>query len=517
MRPHPTDLELFNLAEGNLSAARVPEVQEHLRTCTVCQARRSRHLQVSYQLSDTLMRVANAAPFSPAKSWAQLAPRLQSARRTERAAGLLRLAATALIAMLVVAGLFKLTLLREQPATVHNPTPLPIVVPTVIPTAVVAPVVPTPTQAPAGRITVLIAGMDRRPGETGPGLTDSLLLLSLDRARHTGVMLSIPRDLWIEIPGHGQGRINSVYALGEQNGQGGAALLKQTVGAVLGVRVDHVVRLEFNAVVTLIDAIGGVDIDVPSEINDPLYPDSAYGYAPLYIPAGRLHMDGALALKYMRTRHSSNDFARAARQQQVLTAARQKLTQPDVWPGFIKSLPDLVSQLQTAIVTDFSPTDLLDLAQQARDVPDGGLRTAVLDGRYVVDYVTPEGAQVLLPLKDRVSTIVNDVFETGQAPATPEAEMARVRVLNGTTQTGLAARTTDLLSTRGFNMVAAGNADRFNYAQTQVVDHAGRPATVKALADLLKVAPGNVVYRPDPAAPAEVEVILGADFTSPAP
>jgi len=94
--------------------------------------------------------------------------------------------------------------------------------------------------------------------------------------------------------------------------------------------------------------------------------------------------------------------------------------------------------------------------------------------------------------------------------------MARVRVLNGTAQTGLAARTTDLLSKRGFNMAGAGNADRFNYVQTQLVDHAGRPATVKALADLLKVAPGNVVYRPDPAAPAEVEIILGADFTSPA-
>ncbi len=516
MSAHPTDLELFNLAEGTLPAARVPQVQHHLKSCAVCQSRRSRHLQASYQLSDALARVANAAPFSPARSWAQLAPRLLTARRTERVAGLLRLAATALVMVLAVFGLLKLTVLREQPAVSPDATAVRVIRPTAIPTLLVAPIAPTPTKAPAGRITVLIAGMDRRPGETGPGLTDSLLLLSLDRARHTGVMLSLPRDLWVEIPGHGQGRINSAYALGEQNGQG-EALLKQTVGTALGVRVDHLARIEFNAAVALVDAIGGVDIDVPSEINDPLYPDSAYGYAPLYIPAGRLHMDGALALKYMRTRHTSNDFARAARQQQVLTAARQKIIQPGVWPGFVKSLPSLIAQLQTAITTDLNLGDLLDLAQQARDVPDGALRTAVLDGRYVTDYVTPEGAQVLLPLKDRLSTIVNDVFETGQTPATPEAEMARVRVLNGTVQTGLAARTADLLSKRGFNLVGAGNADRFDYAQTQLVDHAGRPATVKALADLLKVAPGNVVYRPDPAAPAEVEIILGADFTPPAP
>jgi hypothetical protein len=228
-------------------------------------------------------------------------------------------------------------------------------------------------------------------------------------------------------------------------------------------------------------------------------------------------MDGTLALKYMRTRHNRSDFDRTARQQQVLTAVRLKLTQPGTWPDFVKRAPKLVSQLQGAFATDLSLSDLLDLAQQARDVPDGALRTAVLDGRYVMDYVTPEGAQVLLPLKDRMSAFVNEVFETGQTSATPESEMARVRVLNGTTQTGLAARTAELLRARKYNVVGAENADRFNYAQTLLIDHAGRPATVRALTDWLKIAPGNVVYRPDPAAPAEIEIILGADFVLPVP
>lgn len=519
MSAHPTDLELFDFVESGASAARPPELAHHLQTCAVCRGRQAQYMQTAFRVNNALTLTANAAPFSPARSWAQLISKLDRAHRTERIAGLLRLAASACAMLLFVVTMIALvSVLRQQPVTEPAATMLPVIAPTDMP-ATSMPTAPTAVAKPLpGRITVLIAGMDRRPNEAGPGLTDALMLLSLDRTQRTAVVLSIPRDLWIEIPGHGPGRINSVYALGEKANKGsGAALLKQTVSAALGVRVDHVVRAEFNAAITLIDAIGGVNIDVPEAINDPLFPDSNYGYDPLLIPAGRQHMNGNLALKYARTRHGNTDFARAARQQQVLAAVRQKLAQPDVWPGFIKRLPDLISQVKSGFSTDLGPGDLLELAQQAREVPDGSLRTAVLDGRYLVDYVTPEGAQVLLPIKDRTSAFVNDLFATGQTPATPEVEMARIRVLNGTTQTGLAARTAELLRQRGLNVVSVGNADHFNYERTQIVDHAGRPATVKALADWLKLAPGNLVYRPEPAAPAEIDLVLGADFSPPAP
>jgi LCP family protein required for cell wall assembly len=516
MSVHLTDLELFNFIEGGSGAARSPELVHHLQTCAACQARQTQYAQAADQLADTLARMANAAPFAPAQSWTRLAPRLQQARRSERVSQVLRPAAFALMTLLFVFGMIRLVAwMRPQPVIEPSATLLPAIAPTNRP---IATTLAAPTPKPqAGRITILVAGMDRRPGEAGPGLTDSLMLFSLDRAQHTAVVFSIPRDLWVDIPGHGPGRINSAYALGENSRPGsGATLLKQTASAALGVRVDHVVRVEFSAVVTLIDAIGGVDIDVPSVINDPLFPDSGHGYDPLFIPAGRQHMDGTLALKYMRTRHSNNDFARSARQQQVVAAARQKIAQPSTWPDFVRRVPDLVAQLKSALATDLSLADMLDLAGQARDVPDGSLRTAVLDGRYVVDYVTPDGAQVLLPLKDRVSAFVGDLFATGQTPATPEAEMARIRVLNGTSQTGLAARTADWLRQRGFNVVSAENADRFTYEKTLLMDHAGRPATVKALADLFKVESGSLVYRPEPAAPSEIDLVLGADFALPA-
>jgi LCP family protein required for cell wall assembly len=510
---HPSDGELLDLAEGQLNPVDAARLHSHIEACPACQARQEQQTRTVRQLSDTLAQVAGAAPFSPGPSWAAVAPRLRGARRAAYLTQPLRLAASAAAVIVFALGLLSLkAFLQPQPAVAPLVTPAPTAEKaSLVPTA---PILPTSTPAPkaTGRVTVLIVGVDRRPGETGTGLTDSMLLLSLDRTRNAGLMLSIPRDLWVEIPGHGPGRINTAYTLGEEGQTSGAALLKQTVGTALGVRVDHVVRIEFNAVVTLIDAIGGVEIDVPAAIDDPLFPDSAYGYDPLFIPAGRQHMDGSTVLKYMRTRHGSSDFERAGRQQQVLIAIRDKLIRLDTWPELVKHAPELIAQVQSAIATDLGVADMIELVQQGRDLPDGALRTAVLDGRYVVDYVTSEGAQVLLPLRDQVSVLINDMFETGLAPATPEVEKARLAVLNGTLQAGLAGQTAQLLRGEGFNVVQIGNAGHFGYEQTTIIDHAGRPATVKALAELLKLQTGSMVYQPDPVAPAEVEIILGADL-----
>lgn len=510
---HPSDGELLDLAEGQLNPVHAARLHSHIDACPACQARQGQQTRTARQLSDTLTQVADAVPFSPGPSWAVVAPRLRGARRAAYAGQMLRLAASAAAVIVFALGLLSLkAFLQPQPVVEPLTTPVPTTDKPISVPMVLTPPTPTPAPKVTGRVTVLVVGVDRRPGETGAGLTDSMLLLSLDRTRNAGLMLSVPRDLWVEIPGHGPGRINTAYALGEKDGAGGEALLKQTVGAALGVRVDHVVRVEFNAVITLIDAIGGVEIDVPAAIDDPLFPDSAYGYDPLFIPAGQQHMDGTVALKYMRTRHSSSDFDRAARQQQVLIAIRNKLIRLDTWPELVKRAPELIAQAQNAIVTDMGVTDMIELVQQGRDMPDGALRTAVLDGRYVVDYVTSEGAQVLLPLRDQISVLINDMFETGLAPATPEVEKARVAVMNGTLQVGLAGQTADLLRGKGFNVTQVGNASHFGYKQTTIVDHAGRPATVKALAELLKLESGSLVYQPDPVAPAEVEIILGEDL-----
>jgi LCP family protein required for cell wall assembly len=160
------------------------------------------------------------------------------------------------------------------------------------------------------RVNILVLGVDQRPGERGPWRTDTMIVVSVDPVSKSAGMLSLPRDLWVEIPGYGQDRINTAYVVGDLNKfpGGGPALAKKTVQYNLGEPIHYYVRVNFLAFQKLIDLIGGVDIYVEQEINDPTYPDMNYGYDPLHIPAGWQHLDGALALKYARTRHASSDF-----------------------------------------------------------------------------------------------------------------------------------------------------------------------------------------------------------------
>ena len=167
------------------------------------------------------------------------------------------------------------------------------------------------------RVNLLIMGLDARDLEATAPRTDSMILFTMDPVNLTAGMISIPRDLWVEIPTSGYGRINTAHYLGDLYDYpgGGPALAALTVERNLGIHIDYYVRINFEAFVTFVDEIGGIDIEVPETIDDPLYPDNNYGYEPLYIEAGLQHFYGDMALKYARTRHSGNgDFDRARRQ-----------------------------------------------------------------------------------------------------------------------------------------------------------------------------------------------------------
>jgi len=163
----------------------------------------------------------------------------------------------------------------------------------------------------SGRFTLLLVGVDARPGDDiASSRTDVMMIMSIDPVTHRGAMLSIPRDLFVPIPGESDlQRINSAYEIGElKQPGGGAKLAMQTVQYNFGIPINSYVLFTFQAVMSLVDAVGGIDINVPAPIDDPQYPDMNNGYDPLHIPAGHIHMDGNLALKYARTRHEDSDF-----------------------------------------------------------------------------------------------------------------------------------------------------------------------------------------------------------------
>lgn len=277
---------------------------------------------------------------------------------------------------------------------------------------------PTPTPIPTAepwqgteRVNILLLGIDRRPGEAFVSRTDSIMLISVDPVDHQASVLSVPRDLYVIIPGRGRDRINTAFVYGAlgDNPAGGAALARQTVEYNLGVPINHYILVDFGAVIGGIDALGGIDVDVPFVINDPTYPDMNYGYDPLYIPAGLQHFDGLTALKYARTRHVDNDFGRAQRQQQVILAARDKALNLGIGSMILKA-PDLYEQLERGIRTDLSLDQIVRLARTVSDIKAEDIRRDVIDYDYVYSHLTESGSQVLVLDNAKAAPLIRSLF-----------------------------------------------------------------------------------------------------------
>jgi LCP family protein required for cell wall assembly len=264
-----------------------------------------------------------------------------------------------------------------------------------------------------GRFTVLMMGIDRRPDETGLQYrTDTMMLISIDPETQSIGLLSIPRDLYVAVPGYGQlQRVNSPMVLGEIQQPGyGPTLAMQTVQYNFGIRVHEYVVVDFNAFITVVDAIGGIDIETTYEIDDPLYPDMYYGYDPFYLPPGQHHLDGETALQFARTRHGSSDFERALRQQQVLQAIRDRVLSLDLLPSLIVQAPSLYGQLSEDIYTGLTLEQIIQLAWYIKDIPAENIHMGVVDQRYTFPWTTPEGAQVLVPDRTLLGPLMVEIF-----------------------------------------------------------------------------------------------------------
>lgn len=189
---------------------------------------------------------------------------------------------------------------------------------------------------------MVILGVDARPGEGYLTRTDAVILLNITPGKARITMLSIPRDVFIQVPNYGEQRINTINALGEQETRGsGPELVKASFQESFGVKVENYIRLDFSGFVAVIDAVGGVDIQVPKLIIDYEYPTLDGGTITVRFDPGEQHMDGERALQYARTRHQDDDYQRAARQQQVVDALMEKLTNPlnvVQWPGVWRAI-----------------------------------------------------------------------------------------------------------------------------------------------------------------------------------
>ncbi len=265
------------------------------------------------------------------------------------------------------------------------------------------------------RFTVLLMGLDNRPGEEGACRTDTMMIISIDPQHNSIGMMSIPRDTYVEIPGYGLDRINTACVYGELYQRGsGPRLAMQTVQYNFGIRVNDYVMVNFNSFISLIDRIGGIDVYVEQEIYDAEYPDMFYGYDPFYMAAGLQHLDGATALKYARSRHSTDDIDRGRRQQQVVMAAREKVVSANMLDNLLIEATGIWNDLDEGIETGLSFDQMLALAVYAKDVPSENIKSGVLNWDYLMSWTNPEnGASLVIPDRYKLPGLMLEIFGEG--------------------------------------------------------------------------------------------------------
>ncbi|MBN1230515.1 MAG: LCP family protein [Anaerolineales bacterium] len=375
------------------------------------------------------------------------------------------------------------------------------------------------------RVNVLVMGLDYhdwREGE-GPPRTDSMILLTLDPATNTAGMLSIPRDLWVEVPPFGHYKINQAYQLGEASNLpgGGPGLAVKTVELFLGVPIHYYVQIDFMAFIDFIDIIGGVKVDVSEKIQvDTISKDS-----PVWIKPGRQTMPGEYALGYVRARKTENgDFDRALRQQQVILGIRNQILRPEIFSMLIANGADIFNQLSYGINTNMTFEEMFRLGLKAKDIAIEDIQQGVIAPPDMVTLgKSPDGLDILKPITSNIRQLRDQIFF--ESAITSEQilekdvqslmieENSTVAVYNGTATAGLAGDTQAYLESQGVNITSAGNTD--NVAYTTIIDHTGNPYTVRYLVDTMKIQALKISFEYDPNSQVDIEIYLGNDWVIP--
>ncbi len=263
-----------------------------------------------------------------------------------------------------------------------------------------------------GRTNLLLLGIDRRGGTDWAYRADTIMVFGLDPEGRAAAMLSIPRDLQLRIPGHGEDRINTanVYGYLRDYPGGGPALLQDTVEANFGIPIAGYLMVDFRAFERIVDALGGIDVEVQAPLHDTRYPDPRPGdphaYTTVHFDAGLQHMDGQRALQYARSRMSTSDFDRARRQQQILLAIRERALSLEAIPRW----PSLAAAVIGSIQTDMAPGEMLGLALRAAWIDLSHVEQVVLKSPYVSGYRRSDGAAVQLPNWELIHPVVDDLL-----------------------------------------------------------------------------------------------------------
>lgn len=261
--------------------------------------------------------------------------------------------------------------------------------------------------------TIMIMGVDER--EDDVGRSDTLMIATVDPKKDQAALLSIPRDTRVKISGHGWDKINAAYAYG------GEKLTQRTVEDFLGVNMDHYIIINTHAFQKIIDAIGGIDIDVEKRMyyEDPWDDD---GGLVIDLRPGKQHMDGKTAVTYVRYRDEEGDIGRIKRQQKFMKACMDKITSPTIIP----KLPSVIKEVMSSVKTDLSMRQLLEFAGTLKEAQKNGLKTDMVPGRplYIsgISYWIPDVEKLRTTLASTLGINLSGSAKTNLERAAKEYE-----------------------------------------------------------------------------------------------
>jgi LCP family protein required for cell wall assembly len=360
---------------------------------------------------------------------------------------------------------------------------------------------PAPAWTGTERLNVLLLGIDSRGESSTTKNTDTMIVLSLDPVNKTAAMLSIPRDVYIDRPGVFRDKINAAYAVG------GYDLARRVVEDLLGIRLNAYALVDFDAFTQIIDSVGGVVIDVRRPVRDESYPTPDYGIERLDITAGPQLMDGSTALRFARSRHDTNDYSRAGRQQLVLSALRMRLADGN----FLRGLPALVDRVGSAVQTNFDPANVLPLAQFGSGIDGDAIRSEVLypcGGSYPhceLQSSGGDGGFFLIPDRAKIRDLAAAVFYDPQV----KSEGASIEVRSAGARTGVAQTIADRLTERAFTVANVTNGATGRSAV--LVRNGAKRYTANALALQLGGLPVDTLPSSETTG-ADIVVRVGSDF-----
>lgn len=347
---------------------------------------------------------------------------------------------------------------------------------------------------------LLIMGYDRRPGET-QYRSDTMLLARVDPVQQKVWLISLPRDYKVQIPGEGTAKLNAAYSLGQEE------LAIETIEKLTGQTINHYMGVTFDAFAAVVDAMGGVEIDVPEKIDD-WEADYTADRSATVVDAGPQLLDGKHALTFVRSRdYPTGDFQRMINQQTFFRAMADQVAENVT----VAELPGMVTKVVPHLKTDMSLLDLLRTARDLKGAGSANIYTTTLPGKWVSPYIIPDeaGKADILAKFEAGQPFVDAVAEE---EVTTDPSLVTVTVRNGTTKAGVAKQAAAILEARGFNVVEVGNTQNQTvYDVTTLVykdDEAALGLVAKYLPATVKQVQSKGMYTYD----SEIMLVIGKDW-----